>query len=96
MKELNRTKVDRFCIEDSVFLSDLAMLEDKTGVLISIEELFEDKEKIVLVDRKAELFLNGVMLAQRLNDGLYRVYQNDKFLGIGIVKRNLLKRDVIL
>lgn len=96
MKTLNRTRVDNFKIEDSIYLSDLEKLEDKSNVIISIEKLFEDKEKIILNDRKTELFLNGVKLTYKKPNELYRIYRNDKFLGIGIVKENLLKRDVIL
>lgn len=96
MKTLNRTRVDNFKIEDSIYLSDLEKLEDKSSAIISIEKLFEDKEKIILNDRKTELFLNGVKLTYKKPNELYRIYKNDKFLGIGIVKENLLKRDVIL
>lgn len=96
MKTLNRTRVNNFKIEDSIYLSDLEKLEDKSNVIISIEKLFEDKEKIILNDRKTELFLNGVKLTYKKPNELYRIYRNDKFLGIGIVKENLLKRDVIL
>lgn len=96
MESLVRTKVDKFYIDNSVMLEDLEKMENKESILISIEQLFEDKEKIILNDRKTELFLNGVMITQERKDDLYRIYQNDSFLGLGIVKNNLLKRDVIL
>lgn len=96
MKDLNRTKVDNFKIEESIYLSDLEKLKNKDKVVIPIEKLFENKEEIVLNDRKSELFLNGVKLTQKRQDDLYRIYKNSEFLGIGIVKENLLKRDVIL
>lgn len=96
MKTLNRTKVDNFKIEDSIYLSDLEKLEDKSSIIISIEKLFEDKDEIILNDRKTELFLNGVKLTYKKPNDLYRIYKNDRFLGIGIIKENLLKRDVIL
>ncbi|MCI8290848.1 MAG: hypothetical protein HFJ25_01125 [Clostridia bacterium] len=96
MKDLNRTKVDNFKIEESIYLSDLEKLKNKDKVVIPIEKLFENKEEIILNDRKSELFLNGVKLTQKKQDDLYRIYKNSEFLGIGIVKENLLKRDVIL
>ena len=46
--------------------------------------------------RKTELFLNGVQLTNAFNDGVYRVYTNDKFLGLGTIKNGLLKRDIII
>lgn len=96
MESLVRTKVDDFNIEDSVILSDLEKLENKESAVISIEQLFKDKETIILNDRKTDLFLNGVKLTQKKQDGLYRIYQQDRFLGIGIISENLLKRDIIL
>ena len=29
-------------------------------------------------------------------DGIYKIYNNNKFIGIGIIKNSLLKRDIIL
>lgn len=65
--------------------------------IISIEKIFENKNKVVLNNKKLELFLNGVKLNSTLEDGICKIY-NDKdiFLGIGIVKENKLKRDVII
>ena len=63
---------------------------------ISVEKIFEDKNKIELNDRKKELFLNGVKLTFKLENNLYRVYNNNKFLGMGVIENDLLKRDVIV
>lgn len=95
MKELQRTKVDKFDIEKSISLDELDNVNVKEK-LISIEEIFEDNLKIDLNDRKLELFLNGVQLTHELGDGLYRIYNNDKFIGLGTVKNKLLKRDVVI
>lgn len=44
-----------------------------------------------------ELFLNGVKLKSNLPDGMYRVYEKTgKFIGIGEIRNNSLKRDVII
>lgn len=96
MKELQRTKVDKFLIKDSVTLSELEQSDDKSKYVISIEKIFEEKERIDLSQRKTKLFLNGVQLTNAFNDGVYRVYTNDKFLGLGIIKNGLLKRDIII
>lgn len=95
MKELQRTKVNDFKIENAISLDDL----DNTNIeskIISIEKIFKDKSKLELNDRKLELFLNGVQLTYELNDGVYRIYNNNVFIGLGIVKNKLLKRDVVI
>lgn len=96
MKELQRTKVDNFTIEDSITLAELEKLQDKEKIVISIEDLFNESEKIDLNDTKNQLFLNGVMLTQNVLDGIYRIYNGENFIGLGIVKDKKLKRDVIL
>ena len=93
MYSLRRTMVDKFKIEDSVNL-DESLTE--SNHIITIENYFGDKPRIDLNERKTELFLNGVKLTFELNDGVYRIYSNNVFLGIGVVENKLLKRDVIL
>lgn len=97
MKELKRTRVDKFKIEDATELADIQ--EDASNTeknLITIEKYFEDKEKIILNDRKLELFLNGVLLTFEMPNDIYKIYNNQKFIGIGTVNNNLLKRDIVL
>lgn len=96
MKELQRTKVDKFLIGKSITISELEKSEDKYKHIISIEEIFKEKEKINLNDRRTKLFLNGVQLTLNLEEGLYRIYCNDKFLGLGTIKNSTLKRDIII
>ena len=96
MKSLQRKKVDKFSIENSVTLSEVEDSVEKTKYIISIEEIFQKNESIILNNRKKELFLNGVQLSFELEDGIYRIYSNQNFIGIGIVKNKLLKRDVIV
>lgn len=72
---------------------DLNFIKDK---IISIEDIFKDESKVFLDGRKLELFLNGVKLKTSEKDGIYRVYVSDNFIGLGEIKRGLLKRDVIL
>ena len=95
MKELVRTRVDKFDIEKSLCLDELdnININDK---IITIEDIFSDKSKIDLNNRKLELFLNGVQLTKDLDDEIYRVYNNNKFIGIGTVKNRLLKRDIVI
>lgn len=95
MKELERISVNEFKIENSIELNNLSK-ETINNKLITIEEIFSNKEKIELNEKKLELFLNGVMLTNNLDDGVYRIYSNDKFIGLGIINNKLLKRDVVI
>lgn len=94
MSNLTRTKVDQFDIEKSFTLEQVKNKEEIS--LISIEEVFKAKNIINLDDRKTELFFNGVQLTINKQDDIYRVYNRNQFLGLGSVKNNLLKRDVII
>ena len=94
MSDLQRTRVNNFDISESITISELE--ENKDIKIIEVEDLFLDKEKINLNNRKEELFLNGVMLTFEYPDGIYRIYNNDKFIGLGTVQNKLLKRDIVL
>lgn len=95
MKELERTKVNEFSIENSIKIDELTpnIIESK---LITIDRIFKENKRINLDNRKLELFLNGVQLTYKLKDGLYRVYNESSFIGLGTVKNELLKRDVVI
>lgn len=95
MKELQRTKVNKYKIENSVSLEDLS-LENVDKYLVTIEKIFKDKNKILLDEKKLQLFLNGVQLTNNAKEGIYRIYSNNIFIGLGIIKNNLLKRDIII
>lgn len=95
MKELERTKVNDFAIEDSVKIDDLTP-NNIQSKLITIDKIFKENGRIDLNNRKLELFLNGVQLTYKFSDGLYRVFNNNVFIGLGIVKNELLKRDVVI
>ena len=101
MKSLKRIQVGNFKIEDSIKINQLEenihdnnLIENK---IISIEKIFNEKHSIKLNDKKLRLFLNGVRLTQIVDDGVYKIYnENNVFIGIGIVEKQLLKRDIIL
>ena len=97
MKELHRVQVGEFNIKDSCKLNEIkenkACIEAK---LISIEKIFENKENIELDIKQLQLFLNGVKLKKEKQDGIYKIYSNRNFIGLGIVEAKRLKRDVII
>ncbi len=100
MLNLNRIQVGQFNISNSITIEEPKNQEEFKNIinknLITVEQLFKEKENIELNDKKLELFLNGVKLTQNKPDGIYKIYNNNNFIGIGIIKDNLLKRDIII
>nr|WP_304651805.1 tRNA pseudouridine(55) synthase TruB [uncultured Ligilactobacillus sp.] len=93
MKELNRTKVGRFKIEDAITLEELE--NSKEQKIIAMENLLSNLPNINLNEKQLEKFLNGVQISVDKEDGIYNIYTN-KYLGTGIVKNRKIKRDIIL
>lgn len=101
MKELERIKVGKFDIKDSVDIKELKENINNKEFLnkyfTNIEDIFVNKNIINLDDKKLELFLNGVSLNNyKVKSDIYKIYNDNKFIGLGIVKENILKRDIIL
>ena len=101
MLDLKRINVDKFKIENAIDFENLEKNKDNIEFLnknlITMEQIFKSFPKIVLNKRKEELFLNGVMLTFEEKEGLYNIYNSETtYLGTGIVKNKLLKRDVII
>ena len=96
MSSLNREKVGDFEISEAIKLSEIKenFNEDR---LISIEKFFQDKNDILLSPRSFVAFINGVKLMADNVDGVYRIYNSKReFVGIGIVKNGILKRDIVI
>ena len=107
MKELNRTKVGDFKIEDSIKLKELEenILKHNLSKIITIEELFKEKEKVELTDNEIKKYLNGVQIPvneiysktnNNNNEEICRVYYKNKFIGLGVIKNEKLKRDIVI
>lgn len=101
MKSLNRIIVDKFKIEDAIDFETLEKNKDNKDFLekniITMENVFESLPKLTLNSRKLELFLNGVLLTFKYPDGVYNIYnESNEYIGTGIIKNELLKRDIII
>lgn len=83
MKSLRRTRVGEFSLND-------------VGRCISIEEVLNKKPEYVLKNNELDKLLNGVKIQVQLQDGLVRIYNERKFIGVGEVEKNKLKRKIIL
>ena len=96
MSGLERLKVGEFSLKNSIVVDDSTNKEIIEKHIITVEELFKDKEKIELDSKKLLLFLNGVKLSYENIDGVYRIYSLGKFIGLGVIKNKFLKRDIVL
>lgn len=95
MKNLERLQVGEFNIEKSVLIDDVNT-ENIEKYLYTLEDILKDTPKLNLNSKKLKLFLNGVQLTVKEAEGLYKIYVDNKFIGTGTVKKNLLKRDIII
>lgn len=101
MKNLNRVKVGTFSIDNSLTIEQLENnYQNKDFInkyFITIEQLFMERPFIMINEHKMKHFLNGVKLTYKLPDNTYRIYdEQEKFIGIGTIKSELLKREIIL
>ncbi len=98
MKDLNRTQVGEFYIKDSITIAELEEKIKKNDLsnIISIEKIFENANKIDLEQKFLNKYLNGVGIEQNYEDGVYKIYLNNEFIGLGIIKAQKLKRDLVL
>lgn len=107
LKNLDRLTVGKYKIEDSKTIKSLEILDRKDikKIVLEIEEAFSDFPKTRLEKSRVYYFKNGVRVTNKIKDGLYRVYSfdkengtddsTDKFVGLGLVEDNLMKREYI-
>ncbi len=88
-KELRRIKTGKFSLENAISIEEVN--EEK---IISIEKLFDDKIELSTKDEKK--LLNGIKIEIEKEDGIYNLYIDSKYIGLGKVKNNILKRFIIL
>ncbi|RMA97627.1 tRNA pseudouridine(55) synthase TruB [Hydrogenothermus marinus] len=94
VKELRRTKIDSFSVENAISLEEFLSF-DKEKIeknLIPIEDSLPFLEKIILDEGFDKRFLNGQRFKIPSNlEGKVKVFSKDnKFLGIGFIKDNIL------
>jgi len=95
MSDLNRVQVGDFNIQKAVRIDELK--DGITKNFVTIEEFFNQNEKITLDANQINRFLNGVRLKKELRSGIYNIYNRDNiFIGVGISENGDLKRDIIV
>lgn len=95
MKNLKRLQVGEFNINCAIKIDEVN-IENYDKYLYTLEDILKESPKLNLSSKKLNLFLNGVQLTVQNENGLYKIYVDNKFIGTGTVKNNLLKRDIIL
>lgn len=93
MSALNRIQVGEFSIEQAITIEEL---QEQEVSYITMEKLFKNKSRIEIIEKRLQPFLNGVKLTMKEPDGVYRIYCNGQFIGMGVVEKEFLKRDIIL
>ena len=93
MTSLLRTKVGEETLDKSFTLAEIESLknEGKENFITSVEDYFTYPKIYIEGEKNYTLFLNGNTLVFNGEDGIKRVYENDKFLGLAQVKHNRLK-----
>ncbi len=95
MKNLKRLQVGEFNIDCAIKIDEVN-IENYDKYLYTLEDILKETPILNLSSKKLNLFLNGVQLTVQNENGLYKIYVDNKFIGTGTVKNNLLKRDIIL
>lgn len=84
MKDLRRTRVGNFRIEDA-------------GKTIELENILADALKVDIDNFETmKKLINGVGIKIKEKDGLVNLYKNGKFIGIGQVEKGILKRKILI
>lgn len=95
MSELTRTKSSVFTIENALTLDQIkekAEAGKVKDIIVPVDALFSDLEKIVLTEDYTAKILNGMFLNVKLPDGKYRVYGFDgAFVCVGQILGGTLK-----
>lgn len=93
MTELRRVKVGNEEVENSYSLEDIEkMVEEQDFKFIkSVEDYFQFPKIEIEEEQDLKLFANGQRCKVKNEDGKYRVYFKNDFIGLGEVTKKLLK-----
>ena len=95
MSKLDRTVSGIFNYSNGVTVEEFRDSNTPEKYLIA-PDLAVDFTKIVLSNEKATRILNGLFDKYDYPDGIYRVYNEDEFWGIGSIKEGILKIDAYI
>lgn len=90
MSSLCRTQSGFFTIDRGVTVEEFKNSSDPEKYIIPADQAV-DFEKLVLTKRQAQKLLDGVYENYGFTDGVYRVYNENAFWGVGTVTDGILK-----
>lgn len=101
MSFLLRTRVGNFQLEDALTLEEIESLSQSNQLeerLLPLDYPLGHYKEIVLEDRHYGPITNGVKIKVEggLEDGIYRVYCADKFIGLGVIESGIVKMRKVL
>lgn len=96
MSDLQRTRVGNFKIEESYKIEEIENIEKLENYIITFKDFFKDKETINIDPKNLELYINGGRFITNKKDGIYNIYCEEKYIGIGIVNKKRLKREIYI
>lgn len=95
MSQLRRIKTGPFNIDSAKTCEELLEFQEKgrlNEVLISVDSMFLELQKILLTKNQTRSVKNGVIMTYHKPDGLYRVYDDtDKFICIGRIENEKIR-----
>lgn len=90
MSALDRRSSGVFNYSNGVTVDQVKNQSDIESFIIPADSVV-NFQKLVLTNEQATKILNGVFENLGFNDGIYRVYNQSEFWGIGIVEKGVLK-----
>lgn len=90
MSKLTRTASGVFCMENGVTVQEF-MDSDNPQKYILPPDIAVDYQKIILTNTQAQKILDGVYEDYGYADGIYRVYNQNEFWGIGLAEKGKLR-----
>lgn len=93
MTGLRRTRVGEEDLGRAFTLEAIEKMvsENDFSFLVSIENYFKFPKVDIEDENDLKLFVNGQRCKKRINEGKYRVYSKNNFIGLGEVTKGLLK-----
>ena len=88
MTKLNRVKTGQFSIENACELDDVC--DEK---IVPMEDIFAQS---ISIGDEINKLINGMSIEKNVQDGLYNLYHDGKYIGLGDVKNKKLKRKIII